>query len=208
VGASFHSETVHVPAAGNYLLQLTDLAFPFKFGEVWLITTTGPSPVGQIVGTDKVLLPAAAAGDYVLNVLAQVGTGTDYGLYGLKLDVAPPAPAVTLKSSVSSVTTGGHAMLTWSAGNAASCTASGGPAGGPWSGTLATSGTLDSGTLNATTTFSLSCTGDGGMGQASVTVTVTAPASKGGGGAFGAGAIATLLPFLWWAARRRLSMPF
>jgi len=203
VGASFHSETVHVPAAGNYLLQLTDFAFPVKFGEVWLITTSGPTLENEIVGGGKVTLTATAPGDYVLNVLAQVGTGVDYGLYGMNLDVAPPAPAVTLTASVANVSTGGTATLTWSASNATSCTASGGPTGGPWSGTVATSGTQATGALNATTTFSLSCTGDGGSGQASVTVSVTAPASKGGGGAFGGTAFLMLLPFLWRAVRRR-----
>jgi mannan endo-1,4-beta-mannosidase len=58
--------------------------------------------------------------------------------------------------------------LTWSSTNATACTASGG-----WSGSEATAGSKATGALNATATYTLSCTGSGGTATQSATVSVT-----------------------------------
>ena len=58
-------------------------------------------------------------------------------------------------------------MLTWSATNAGSCSASGG-----WSGSRSTSGRQTIGPINQTTTYTLSCSGDGGGAVRQVTVQV------------------------------------
>ncbi len=79
-----------------------------------------------------------------------------------------PAPTVALNASPTSVTSGGSSTLTWSSTNATSCTAS-----GSWSGTKPTSGSTDTGALNASAPFGLSCTGSGGTAQNSVIVTTT-----------------------------------
>jgi hypothetical protein len=83
-----------------------------------------------------------------------------------------PAPTVALTANPATITAGQSTTLTWSSTNATSCTASGG-----WSGARATSGTEQVGSISATTTFTLACTGAGGSGNQSATVTVT------GGGA-------------------------
>jgi hypothetical protein len=85
--------------------------------------------------------------------------------------VATPAPAVSLSAAPTSVDYNGSTMLSWSASNANTCSASGG-----WSGPKATSGgTQTLGSLTSTRTFSLTCSGDGGSKTKSVTVTVAAP---------------------------------
>jgi hypothetical protein len=66
-------------------------------------------------------------------------------------------PAATLAVSPSVVAPGGTATLTWSSGNATSCSASNG-----WTGTLPSAGTQSTGAVAATTTYSLVCNGAGG----------------------------------------------
>ncbi|MBV8147371.1 MAG: hypothetical protein JO184_20430 [Gammaproteobacteria bacterium] len=76
-------------------------------------------------------------------------------------------PSLFLSASPSSVSSGGTAQLTWSSTNASSCTASGG-----WSGNEPAGGNASTGSLASTTTYTLSCTGPGGMASRSVTVSV------------------------------------
>jgi hypothetical protein len=85
---------------------------------------------------------------------------------------SPTAPTVSLTATPSSIESGSSSTLTWSSTNATTCSASGG-----WSGTKAVSGT-QSVSPTANTTYSLSCTGDGGSANASATVTVTTPTSN------------------------------
>jgi hypothetical protein len=80
---------------------------------------------------------------------------------------ASAAPTVSFSASPTSVTSGGTSMLSWSASNATSCSAS-----GAWSGTQATSGTFQTGQLTADATFTLNCTGAGGGVVSRVTVTI------------------------------------
>lgn len=86
-------------------------------------------------------------------------------------DDSPPLPSVSFNSSPASVTTGSSATLTWSAGNATGCSAS-----GAWSGSKATSGSFSTGALQSSSTYTLSCSGDGGTSSKSVTVTVSSAA--------------------------------
>ena len=81
-----------------------------------------------------------------------------------------PAPTVSLTASPTSITSGTASTLSWSSANATSCTAS-----GAWSETKTVSGTQSTGSLTATSTFTLSCTGAGGTTSQSATVNVTAP---------------------------------
>jgi hypothetical protein len=84
-----------------------------------------------------------------------------------------PGPTLQLDASAGTVAPGGSVTLTWSSTNATTCTASGG-----WSGGQSLSGSTSSGALNATTTFTLLCTGTGGDISRSTTVTVSAAASR------------------------------
>jgi hypothetical protein len=209
VGALFSSQTVSVTAAGFYDLTLTDLAFPAKLSNLALIATRGDSVVGQIFGAGKVTI-STTPGNYVLNVLAQVGTGVDYGLYGLQMAPTPPAPTVTLTASASSITSGKSVTLTWSSSGTSSCSASANPTSSVWAGALpATSGSESSGALTATTSFSLSCTGtDGTSGTASASVTVN-PAtshSSGGGGMSRDMLFVLMLALILQLSRRRVTL--
>jgi trimeric autotransporter adhesin len=88
--------------------------------------------------------------------------------------VSAKEPTVTLSASPTSVSAGGSSTLTWVSTNATACTASGG-----WSGSLAISGSRSTGALSASTTYTLSCSGAGGVSAQSATVTV-APATTAG----------------------------
>jgi hypothetical protein len=211
VGASFQTIDV-VASAGKYVAQLTDLGFPANFSQVWLIATGNRQVLTQVVigqgsSSERWVFDVPSNGKYVINVLAQVGQslqfGQQYGLYGFNLVSAPAAPVVTLTSNASSVVSGSHVTLTWTSTDATSCTASGG-----WSGTLASSGTQDSAALSADTTFTLTCTGDGGTTPVSTLVRVTQPQSSGGGGGGALDALGVLALALaaMWSLRRRLGI--
>lgn len=63
--------------------------------------------------------------------------------------------------------------MTWSSTNATSCSAS-----GAWSGAKSVSGSISTGALLATSTFTLSCSGAGGSSSSAVTVSVTGPGAN------------------------------
>lgn len=75
--------------------------------------------------------------------------------------------SVTLSASAGSVAAGGSVVLTWSSSGTSSCTASGG-----WSGSRAISGSQTVGPINQTSTYTLSCSGEGGGAVRQVTVQV------------------------------------
>jgi hypothetical protein len=76
------------------------------------------------------------------------------------------APTATLTAAPRIVSAGGAAVLTWSSSNATACTAY-----GAWSGAKAASGSASTGPLTAGTTFSLACSGAGGISSlASVSI--------------------------------------
>jgi hypothetical protein len=77
---------------------------------------------------------------------------------------------ISITVSPTNVAVNGSAVLNWSASNATSCSASGG-----WSGPKTLSGSQSTGTLAASKTYNLSCTGTGGNVSKSVTVLVDNP---------------------------------
>jgi hypothetical protein len=85
-----------------------------------------------------------------------------------------PAPTVSLDASPSIVAAGQASILTWSSTNATSCTAS-----GAWSGPRPTSGSENTGALNQTSTYTLTCVGPGGSSSTSSTVTVNPTSGTG-----------------------------
>jgi len=124
--------------------------------------------------TSGSLQTAALASDttFTLSCTGDGGTAED----SVTVSVTPlqtPAPVVTLTATPSSVQLNGSAVLSWSSTDATACNASGG-----WSGSKATTGSQTVGPLTATTSYSIECSGDGGMDGDTVTVTV----SGGGGG--------------------------
>jgi hypothetical protein len=185
VGGAFGTTTVPITTAGSYNVTLSDLAFPGNFNELAAVVTQGPTRLGSIYGGG--MFPfTATPGSYVINVLGTpqpiVANSTQTaGTYGVSVAPTPPAPTVTLTSSATQVNSGDTVTLTWSSQNAKSCTAT-----GAWSmpGALGTFGTQVSAALVSLTTFTVTCTGDGGSTSQSVMVSVTPPSppsSKGGG---------------------------
>lgn len=86
----------------------------------------------------------------------------------------PPSPTVNITLAPASITTEQTSVLSWSSANAGSCTAS-----GAWAGTKDTSGSVTVSSATAGNyTYSLSCTGDGGVVSASAQLGVTAVASN------------------------------
>jgi parallel beta-helix repeat protein len=81
--------------------------------------------------------------------------------------ITTPAPTISFSASPVSVMTGNSSTLTWSSTNASSCIAS-----GAWNGNEPTSGSISTGALNATATYGLSCSGNGGSANANATVNV------------------------------------
>ena len=77
---------------------------------------------------------------------------------------------VSLYASPSTVLSGDAATLTWSSGNATSCSAS-----GAWSGSKATSGSQSTGALTTSQTYTLTCTGTNGNASQTTIVTVGVP---------------------------------
>lgn len=81
---------------------------------------------------------------------------------------ATAKPTVKLTASTATVSLGASTTLTWSSTGATSCVAS-----GAWSGTQALNGSASTGVLVAAGTYTLTCTGTGGVSSASASVAVT-----------------------------------
>jgi hypothetical protein len=96
---------------------------------------------------------------YTLSCTYPGGTSTS----SVTVNVAPTA-AITANPTI--VSAGGSSVLAWSSRNATACTAYGG-----WSGAKATSGSQATGPISTGTTFSLACSGPGGISRlASVSI--------------------------------------
>lgn len=86
-------------------------------------------------------------------------------------DITEP-PTITFSSADDTVSSGGSTTLSWSSDGASSCEASGG-----WSGSRSVQGTKIVGPLNAGTTFTLTCEGNGGSSVAMLSVAVVGSVS-------------------------------
>lgn len=186
VGGLFQSLPLTIASAGAYDITLADLEFPNELQSTALAVTQDSTVIAQVLGDGVIPRQQLTAGSYTLYFLGQPALGAGFGLYGLRVADAAPAPTVTLTATPTSVASGQTTSLQWNASNATACTASGG-----WSGAKATNGTQQSDALTAAATFTITCTGAGGSATASASVTVTQPGSNGGGGG-GGGALGAL----------------
>lgn len=109
--------------------------------------------------------PLAATTTFTLS--CSNATGSANRSVTVTVSTAPSAPTVSFSADPNTVAPGGRSTLTWSSTNATGCTAS-----GAWAGNKATSGSEQTPVLNATSNFTLDCTGAGGTTQRFVTVTV------------------------------------
>jgi hypothetical protein len=182
VGAAFKATKLTVNAMQPLNVTATDLVFPAALGTFNVAVTQGTTKVGSILsaGASATFPIQATPGTYWLNVVAQP-SGTDKaGTYYVSVAAPPPAPVVNLSADSTAIATGGTVKLTWSTQNAQTCTASGGSG---WTGSKDPGGgNTQTSALSTDTTFSLSCTGDGGTVSKSVTVTITSQSTTGNGG--------------------------
>jgi hypothetical protein len=179
VGAAYASRKVAITSNGSYVVKVTDVGFPANFANLYALVTQGGTLLGTVLGGGS--LPfTATTGDYFITFTAQP-SGTFYaGTYAFNVAPALP-PALTFTTSVSHVASGGSATLNWSSQNVTSCTGSGGTAAWAVNQPLSSS-SASTGALTADTTFTLTCTGDGGPITQSVAITIDKPSGGGGGG--------------------------
>ena len=104
------------------------------------------------------------------NAVAQVSWSL---LVDIPTDPDPLLPSVTLTASPSTVSPGSSSTLSWDSSNADSCVAS-----GAWSGPRGLSGSTTV-TPSSTSTYTLSCTGNGETVSVSRTVTVSSGSAAG-----------------------------
>jgi hypothetical protein len=86
----------------------------------------------------------------------------------------PLEPSVNLAAAEPVVPAGGSVVLSWSSENASGCSAGGG-----WSGVKALQGSATVGPLSQSTTFTLTCSGDGGNAVDMLSVSVQGVVSLG-----------------------------
>jgi hypothetical protein len=110
--------------------------------------------------------PLKTGSTFTLACTGLGGTATQ----SVTISIAAGAPTIQLSANPSTVAAGGSTTLSWSGTNTDQCTASGG-----WSGSKPVAGTQSSGAVQATTTYSLSCTGPAGTATQSTTVSVKSP---------------------------------
>lgn len=153
---------------------ITDGGAPFSGTASW--TLVSPASGASIATPNQASAKVSftAPGTYVFELDASDGAFAATNLdrrVTVTVNADAAAPTVTLSANPGTLTAGATTRLTWSSGNATSCTAS-----GAWSGSKATSGAEDSAALQAgTSTFVLACSGAGGSTQQSASVTVNAP---------------------------------
>jgi hypothetical protein len=104
------------------------------------------------------------------------------------LTALPSAPNVTLNLSASTINVGATSTLSWTATNAASCSAS-----GAWNNTQQLSGSLMlSPNAAGSYTYNLTCSNADGYTRATQLLTVVASGAGGGGGALDLAALLVL----------------
>ena len=161
-GDQVSGTTVEVRAAPETSVTVTEIEF---FVNDTSIGTDTNGANGWTINWDTTGL---ANGDYTLAAVAHGGglVATSSGVIVTVNNSGQPQPAVTLTATPESIAVGSSSTLSWTSTDATSCEASGG-----WSGPRATNGS-ESVSPAETTTYIITCTGDGGTAQASATVTV------------------------------------
>ncbi len=140
----------------------------------WSYWNPGGNDKGWDITGEVIKLGKPPAGDFVPEGKAgtsyvspgYVGTSTPPTTSPSTPPTTAPAPKTTITASPTSVSSGGTVTLNWSSMYASSCTAA-----GAWSGSKPTSGS-QSISATSSTTYTLTCSGEGGTSSASVNVSV------------------------------------
>jgi len=138
--------------------------------DVTSCTATGGDWAG-----DKPLEGSETIGPFEQDMTLTITCSGDNGTVSGSVDIQvskpgnTPPPAISLTASSEQVSYQGSTTLSWSASNADSCSAA-----GSWSGSQATSGTVTLDSLTETGTYTLACSGAGGISSESLTINVSA----------------------------------
>ena len=158
--------TISVSAGGSYSVNggpYQTVTTTISPGQTVSLRQTSSNAFGTT--TSVTLSIGGVTGVFKVTTQSRMAKGKALAQYALS-----SMPTVTLTATQTSLISGGSATLNWSSTNATSCAASGG-----WSGVRTPSGSLSTGPLTATTSFVLTCIGDGGSAVGSATVTVALP---------------------------------
>jgi hypothetical protein len=146
---------------------------------------TGAWTGARVTSGTLVVSPTATA-TYSLSCTGAGGTSPVKSAT-ITVAAVTPAPTVTLSATPATIALGGTSQLSWTSTNATTCNAS-----GAWSGTMATSGTYTTPALAAASSFTLSCSGAGGIASQTVMVAIQGDApTAASAGTVGAYATAT-----------------
>lgn len=132
-------------------------------------TASGDWSGTKAISGSETLGPINAPATYRISCLGASGSVQAQA----SVSVIYPEPVLSLSVSPDAVRLGGTATLDWSATNASTCTASGG-----WSGTKPVNGMETVTGIASETTFTLTCSGQGGQKSASTLVKVNAVAGS------------------------------
>ncbi len=170
--------TISSSAGGTVLIgQSSTITATFAAGSGDALTGDNiDSPVGTGVGANtnpttpktSVFSPSVA-GTYTFYARAKTGYYTAWATYNSVTVTVPPIPTVTVSASPTTIALGQSATLSWSSTNATSCTIT----------SFSTAGTNGSAVISPaqTTTYTVSCTGNGGTASASATLSVSCTAA-------------------------------
>jgi hypothetical protein len=140
---------------------------------------TGDGWSGNVAASGTMPVTEAVAGTYTYDLHCTEGAQDAVG----EVVVTDTVPSVSLSANPTNLSVGQPTTLTWTASNAASCTASSNGASDGWTGTKTTSGTaaITESTVGLIT-YTLTCTSGPQSARATAQVFNNAKPSGGGGG--------------------------
>ncbi|MEM8768218.1 MAG: hypothetical protein AAGE43_12280 [Pseudomonadota bacterium] len=163
--------TVSLNASSNAVQEGDNVTLSWSSNNATTCSASGGWNGSRATAGTNTQGPLTSDTTFVISCSGDGGSSSD--TVTVQVTAAPvDAPTLTFNSSTSSVAAGGSATLTWSSTDADSCTAS-----GAWSGSRGSNGSASVGPLNASATFTLSCSGAGGNVVEMVSISVESAVS-------------------------------
>jgi|GEM_PF-4989784 len=156
----------------------------YKTGAITPLTTiTNPTLLANFTGltlgtkycyqvqayqlVNKTIYKSARSASSCANLPTTAGSATKQSLSVTTTPNPTPIPTVTISTNPASIPSGSSGMIVWSSTDSMSCTMSGG-----FTADEPTSGAVSTGTLTDSTTYTMTCSGDGGSASASTVANV------------------------------------
>lgn len=159
--------TANISASATTIDEGQSTTISWNSTDVTSCTASGGWSGTKATSGSQSVSPAVST-TYSITCIGDGGSANDS--VNISVNAAPePVPTVNISASPSSIDQGQSAMISWNSTDASSCTASGG-----WSGAKATSGS-QSVSPAVSTTYTITCIGDGGSAIDSVNITVNEP---------------------------------